>query len=96
MKTLGSKRDLTQENIVITKDGSSQIRFAILALTSLLLILPEATSFCDKKELVVGGNETSWTIPPSNNTFKEWAKKIDEFVVGDTLSSLVLIKALSY
>ncbi|XP_044471415.1 early nodulin-like protein 1 [Mangifera indica] len=56
-----------------------------LALTCLLLVYSEAVPFCDKKELVVGGNETSWTIPLSNNSFDEWANTIDEFVQGDTL-----------
>ncbi|KAJ4709582.1 Early nodulin-like protein [Melia azedarach] len=57
---------------------SVRFLFLILALWCLLFTFSEA------REILVGGKENSWTIPPSANFFNMWAEKI-RFRKGDFL-----------
>lgn len=60
---------------------SVRFLFLILALWCLLFTVSEA------REILVGGKENSWTIPPSANFFNMWAEKI-RFRKGDFLRKL--------
>lgn len=64
------------------------------SMASLGTIIPVLTiffcllSFSEGRQFLVGGNENSWSSPPSSDSLNQWADQKNRFNAGDFLSNI--------